>query len=124
MRAHRYKPGESKVRKARHEFLLEVGRCMACGSGYALAVHEIGRGADRHRAWPHRAAWLALCMPCHRECGNYAVWPIARQLALKLVRDGAYFDLEAVNRIRGRAVGAITLSEVEVYVSTVFQTNE
>lgn len=121
MRTHRYKPGESKVRKARRAFLSEIGSCMACGSGRDLTTHEIPRGADRHRAFLERAAWLCLCWPCNRAFANPAVWPLARQLALKLIRDGAYFDLAAINRIRGRAVGAIELSEVEVYVSTVFQ---
>jgi len=44
--------------------------------------------------------------------GDYSVWPIEAQLAVKEIRDPEYSDREEVNRIREREPGAITAAEV------------
>jgi hypothetical protein len=98
----------------RRQFVYDIARCMICGSCTGGGdVHEIARGPSRKEAYHNRAAWLLLCRQCHDEVGNYMLWPIARQLAVKLVADPDYFDLEVVNRLRGRDKDAITMQEVK-----------
>ncbi len=100
---------------SRHEFLLDHMYCMVCGS-YACDVHEMARGCHRSVAVKHRCCWLSLCRQCHEEMDDYAVWPLTRQLAVKLLKDPEYFDLLKFNSIRGRAPGAITLAEVVAHL--------
>jgi hypothetical protein len=98
----------------RRQFVYDIARCMICGSCTGGGdVHEIARGVSRKDSYHNRAAWLLLCRQCHDEVGNYMLWPIVRQLAVKLVADPDYFDLEAVNLLRGRDRDAITLQEVK-----------
>lgn len=113
---------------ARRKFRDECGRCFACGSTRDLFTHEIARGPSRGRAFLERAAWLLTCPKCHDAMGNYAVWPLQRQLALKALADPVWFDLVAVNRMRifggdpTRGDLAITQAEVDAYLDTVFET--
>lgn len=87
--------------------------CQVCLRRKATDVHEICRGTHREAALRLRCAWLCCCRTCHRdELADASRWPISRQLACKLVGDPEFFDLELVNRLRGREVDAITLPEV------------
>lgn len=105
----------------RHQFLLEYGRCMVCGDGWRFAdyfpkvldPHEIARGPARRKAVDCPAAWLVLCRQHHEEMGDYSVWPVVAQLALKRLRDPEHYDRQAVNLLRGRAPEAITDAEVD-----------
>jgi len=82
-------------------------------------VHEIARGTGiRSKAFGRREAWCAVCTTCntHDLCG-YELWPLARQLAVKLVTDPAWFNLQVFNvEIRGRAPDAITLEDIAPYL--------
>lgn len=105
---------------ARSKFKAEYGRCMICGHEWrsadyfprVLETHEIARGTARSKAVVCRAAWLVLCREHHVAVGDLSKWPVARQLALKLIRDPEGFDRVAVNRLRGRQDEAITHDEV------------
>lgn len=105
---------------ARTKFKAEYGRCMVCGDAWrsadfwprVLETHEIARGPARSKAVACRAAWLVLCRQHHEQVGDLSVWPVVRQLALKLLRDPDGYDRVAVNRLRGRQDDAITDEEV------------
>lgn len=106
---------------ARHQFLLDHWRCMVCGDAWRFAdyfpkvldPHEIARGPARRKAVDSPAAWLVVCRQHHDEMGDYSVWPVVAQLALKRLRDPGNYDRQAVNLLRGRAPEAITDAEVD-----------
>lgn len=89
----------------RREFIKEFGRCQNqepwAGEHFgALTVHEMTNGPNRERALRTRAALLVLCAGCN--CSDFTdkkVWPLERQLALKLVVDPEFFDLGAINEL-------------------------
>ena len=89
--------------------------CMACGCSGAGDVHEIARGPHRHAAMSEPACWLLLCRSCHEDMGA-PDYPIARQLALKQIRDAGNYDRRRVNVLRGRQPEAITEEEVNQWV--------
>lgn len=94
------------------EFRAEFPTCMVCGGTWALAVHEIARGAHRKQARGDRRALLRVCGQCHEEMDDYSQWPIARQAAVKLVADPKWFCLETLCELRGRAKTDLTIVEV------------
>lgn len=112
---------ESTVRE---QFGLEfVEDCWACRKAWrgntiwrSLQTHEIARGVNRWRGLTDRAAMLRLCERCHQQMDDGAVWPVARQLALKKVCDPKWYDRVTVNVMRGRTPDAITEEEVDAYV--------
>ena len=85
----------------RNAFLVEFGSvCAVCGAWRSTSVHEITPGRNRMRAFGVRAAWLPTCAVCN--CGRLMdkiEWPLARQLALKLIVDPEYFCLLSVRKI-------------------------
>jgi len=105
---------------ARTEFATEFDFCFACTDEwkrnlaipYVLDIHEMARGGSRKVAMGRRECWLRACRAHHVEMGNLGVWPISRQLALKKLRDPAFYDRVTVNRIRGQADDSITEEEV------------
>jgi hypothetical protein len=101
---------------ARKNFVAANFTCQCCMRRKAVDCHEIPRGAHREQALEHRCAWLAVCRPCHELIDDYSEWPVARQLALKLLGDPEHFDLLTVNRLRGRDENAITMGDVVVWL--------
>ena len=104
--------------KTREDYRKAFARCQGddnCPFA-GVEVHEIPRGIYRKEASNHRCALLLLCRVHHDAMGNYKVWPIARQLARKLLVDGDYFDLETICEIRDRVPTAITLVDVAKYL--------
>ena len=101
--------------KLRRAFIEDHMNCWICGA-YGTQCHEIPRGVHRKAATMFREAWLALCPVCHQQVDDYSVWPIARQAAVKLLKDPGFFDLSILCQLRGRAKTALTLSEVVVYL--------
>lgn len=105
---------------ARDAFLEEFEyRCLipGCYSGEGVAVHEITNGHFRMRAFGVRAAWLPACgvCNCHRLTDKSA-FPIARQLAVKLLIDPNYFLLDTIReivRVEGRPL-PVLVTEGEV----------
>ena len=98
----------------RRAYIHEFGACVACGSKRALSVHEIACGAFRAKAFAEPCTWLCLCFACNSgPFTDYSVWPLERQLALKLRVDESRFDLEKFNALRGRASGAITMEDLQ-----------
>ena len=106
------------VERERDLFRSVMQSCMICGVR-AVDVHEIAQGAAREAALAERCAWLLLCRRCHADVHDQSEWPIARQLALKLLRDCDFLDIDRVCELRGRAVGAITLGEVVAHLEMV-----
>lgn len=102
----------------RKDYLVEFPRCMVCGQR-SECVHEIARGTCRKVAFGEPCTWLATCAVCN--CGpltDAKEWPVARQLALKLLQDGKRYDRCRVNVIRGRCPEAITEAEVTAWMHT------
>lgn len=102
-------------------------RCWVCGwregkyksCRFRLDTHEIARGPHRRRALREPSCWVRVCNVCHDEMDDYAIWPIARQLALKKMRDPGYCNCERVNLVRGRSPHAITEEDVGLWVDTI-----
>lgn len=113
----RISPKQQKLnrtyREDRKAFLVEFPVCWFCGAK-STEVHELANGNGiRNLAFGDRAAWCAACRRCNtHELTDKAKYPIARQLAVKLLRDPNYFDLSAINAMRGRAPTATTLADV------------
>ena len=102
----------------RTEFGLLNPFCWVCGrsDGY-IETHEITRGVHRNVGVEERCTWIRLCREDHERFGDYTQWPIARQLAVKLICDPDYYDRQRVNLIRNaRTPDAITEQEVAKYV--------
>jgi hypothetical protein len=91
----------------RAEFLHAFCVCMNCCNRAATDVHEIPRGANRHRAFGDRRGWLALCRPCHDLADSYSKFPLERAYVLKRLHDPEYWDLQWLNEARGKAPSAI-----------------
>jgi len=91
-------------------------RCMICHVREVVDVHEIANGPARQEALGKREAWLALCRGCHEDVDDKRLWPVERQLAVKLVNDPEWFDPVIVNVLRGRDPEAITLVEIAQYL--------
>lgn len=81
-----------------------------------LETHEIPRGIFRAAALKEPAAWLRVCQFHDEEMGDYSIWPIARQLAVKKLGDLPNYSRELVNQLRGRQSDAITEAEVNAWV--------
>lgn len=107
---------ESATSKWRSEYKAEFTTCQRCVKKLATDLHEICRGAHREQALQYPELWLCLCQDCHEELGDYSKWPLARQLALKLVSDPGRVSLEVFNEVRGRAESAMTLADVAVWL--------
>jgi hypothetical protein len=101
----------------RKRYLMDHG---SCALGYSRArsipateLHEITAGKNRHKSLTTPAAILAVSRHGHDTIQG---WPIAKQLALKLLCDPEEFDLTAINAILGVkgqvAPTAITLMDV------------
>lgn len=89
------------VNPIRAAYVAEKFTCECCCKRQAVDLHEIVRGANRQKAIQYRACWLALCRACHELLGDYSIWPPARQVALKLLRDPEHFDIEKIKECRG-----------------------
>ena len=88
----------NRMRAPRKGYLEVKGHCPVCGEP-CTEVHEIARGPSREQAFKDADTWLGLCHTCHEAMGGYTEWPVARQIALKMV-----VVLDAVNGARsGRA---------------------
>lgn len=105
-------------RQARRDFLSEFPRCWFCGAP-STETHEIASGTGiRNLAFGLREAWAAACNHCNfHRLTDRKEYPVARQMAVKLVSDPEYFDLELICKIRGRALTATTLADVAAHLS-------
>jgi hypothetical protein len=77
-------------------------------------VHHMTRGANRARALGVLAALLPACGECN--CGplnDNAIWPLPRQMALKLTLDPENFSLDAINRLLAPRDAAIIPNAIE-----------
>lgn len=59
-----------------------------------------------------------MCRECHEALDDYRVWPITRQLAVKLIMDPENFDLGAINAIRSDRE-QLTLADVTKWLKLV-----
>ena len=111
--------------KVRKLYSREFPFCQVPGcKRVAIGIHEISRGPARNASLDNLAAFLRLCFDHHLEIGNYAIWPIARQLALKKSVDQANYDRVAVNLLRcENSPEAITEAEVDLYLPDFEVTN-
>ena len=102
------------VREMRRAWLLHHLECWYCG-GRSTCVNEMACGSHREKALSEPCCWSAACWDCNRDaCQDYASWPLAVQLALKLKYDPQNFDRVKFNAIRGRAADAISWCEVVI----------
>ena len=105
----------------RQRFAREFPRCWLCDST-AHDVHEIARGVHRKRAVNERCAWLRTCRYCHdNKLADYAIWPLERQYALKMIYDPENYDRLRLNEIRGRADDAISEVDVAIQVAMLWR---
>lgn len=116
-RMKRVNPKTAKIRRQardpRAQYVAEHFLCQVCGQRKATECHEIVRRSTAAKSILYRSTYIATCGDCHQhELGDYSRYPIARQLAVKLVNDPEHFSIEEVNRLRGRANSAITLADV------------
>jgi hypothetical protein len=95
----------------RRAYLEQFPHCMVCGSR-SECVHEIASGtAGRALAKKEPATWLATCWHCNSEkMTDKKEYPVARQLAVKLCRDSANWDLDKFNKCY--TLGSVHLDEV------------
>ena len=108
-----------KIAPLRKAYKAEFHMCMRCLRRLSEDVHEIAKGSHRAKAKMLPSCWLSLCRECHCSMDDYRIWPVSKQLALKLVSDPTNFDLEEVNRVRGRADTAITLGDVAQHLRVI-----
>ncbi|MEM8494607.1 MAG: hypothetical protein AAF663_04380 [Planctomycetota bacterium] len=102
-----------RVKAERQAFLEEARHCWVCGMNKATDTHEMACGSHRGAALDKRLAWLATCSVCNCQLlTDYSIYPLSRQLAIKLYFDREHYDLPAFNQLRGRAPGAIAANEV------------
>lgn len=90
--------------------------CMWCGKASkwpGLEVHEICRRSRASRSWGINENYLLLCQPCHSDL--FATMPLARQLAVKKIKDPLHYDLEKWLEIR--KTGEVDAEAVEAEVS-------
>ena len=110
------------MQPVRHAFRNHHCQCWICGGlGWdgTLDVHEIARGAHRAKAVLDICNWIATCRDCHEDLGDYSIWPIVDQYALKYLRDPEYYDRVRINALRGRAPDAISEEEVREAIKEV-----
>ncbi len=106
-----------KVTPMEQEILAAFKKCVYCTVNDATCIDHIAGGASRHKALSERCACNASCVSCNLgDANDPTKFPILRKLAVKLVTDGEFFDLEKFNRLRGRAPHAITLAEVTAFL--------
>jgi hypothetical protein len=86
--------------------------CEVCIKRQPIEVHEITRGPAREASLDKPDVVLAVCRKCHEDLGNYAIWPVSRQIAVKFLRSPALVNPLTVNKIRGRAGTAINWDDV------------
>lgn len=106
-----------KIQADRQEWAALFDRCMACGKlseWLPLEVHEIMRKSRLPNAWAHRCNYLCLCFKCH--AGPFATAPLAFQLAVKMLADPEFFDLEAWWEIGGSR-GLVSQQDVDEYAA-------
>jgi len=90
--------------------------CMWCGKASkwpGLQVHEICRRSWASRSWGHPCNYLLLTSDCHANL--FATMPLARQLAVKKIKDPLNYDLEKWLEIR--KTGEVDAEAVEVEAS-------
>jgi cytochrome c553 len=114
-------PKTAKIRRQardpRAQYVAEHFTCQVCHKRQATECHEIVRRSTKANSILYRSTYIATCYDCHEnELGDYSRYPIARQLAVKLISDGDHFNLEEINRLRGRDANAITLTDVAKYL--------
>lgn len=106
-----------KVTPMEQEILAAFPKCVYCTVNDATCIDHIAGGASRHKALEERCACNASCLPCNLgDANDPTKFPLFRKLAVKLVTDGEFFDLEKFNRLRGRAPNAITLADITAFL--------
>lgn len=86
--------------------------CMWCGKiskWPGLQVHEMCRRSQASRSWGHPCNYLLLDEECH--AGLFSVMPLARQLAVKKIKDPLNYDLEKWLEIR--KTGEVDTGDIE-----------
>lgn len=100
-----------QVKTFRQQYMSDHPNCEVCGIRPSVDPHEISRGPAREKSLDIEEALLAVCRECHEELGDYAKWPVERQLAVKALSYGGY-DRVKVNELRGRAKDAVSERDV------------
>lgn len=98
----------------REAYRIKFRHCMVCGKSPADA-HEISSGtAGRPLSIDKPETWLAACYSCNCfKLTDKKEYPVARQLAIKLIHDPENFDLEVFN---GCYAGTVNLGDVSKWL--------
>lgn len=102
--------------KVLQEFADAFHRCWLCGSVAErcfpprLEIHHICRGPNRQKSLNCRSTLIRTCPRCHTN--KLDGMAVVDQLAIKLRNDPEHYDPAEVNRLRGRAPGAIDDADV------------
>ena len=86
----------------RDAYRAEFPWCQVCETRKGRDVHEIARGPARRAAYQERCCWLHVCPLCHLNLGDYAEFPLSRQLWFKKQVDPANYNLERFLVIYGK----------------------
>jgi hypothetical protein len=106
----------AKVKPFRDRYLASKLLCEVCIKRQPVEVHEITRGPAREASLDKPEVVLAVCRKCHELLGNYAIWPVSRQIAVKFLRSPTLANVDLVNELRGRAESGITWDDVVVHL--------
>jgi len=101
-----------EIEEAENEFKFEHHQCWVRGCRRTdLHLHHMVRGSSRQLALKHRECWMRLCSRHHEEL-HRENWPLALQLAVKVLNDPAYYDRRLVLELRGEAESFVTPRDV------------
>jgi len=91
---------------------------MVCDCRRDLACHEILNGGLRDKTLDEPCTLLVVCWNCNsNKLTCKGDWPVARQLAVLLMRSPQYYDLERFNWLRNpKAPNYVTQEEVDEYI--------
>ena len=92
-------------------------KCRSVVHQSSLDCHEMVRKSAAPTSWGKTCNYLLLCRACHESIHRHNTH-LARQLAIKLMEDPRYFNLQQINKISGQR--AIQLPEVIRYVRLLY----
>jgi hypothetical protein len=91
----------------------------------AQGVHEIGAAGLRRQMLDEPCCWAAACNRCNQNVvTDYSVWPVVRQLAVKLRWNPEDYNLARYNEVRRRGPDAITQGQVLLALKTMLALEE
>ncbi len=100
-------PDNRNSAKRRRDYRTANPICQGCDFAPSEHVHEITSGVARHYGEPDPDVQLVSCGDCHGWLHDKEIWPIERQIVLKL-----RVIVRKVNQYRGRSQSAIKMKDL------------